>query len=495
MGHVRPDGPLMSDHLRGSEEMRSALAERNIGAVFALLNRRGGVSLRALGAAVGMTGSRVLEIINGERQVEKLEVFERIADALRIPGNQLGLAARAWEGLEVAPTLGTNERPSLVAVSISDPGLPWFWESAPTVEAVYGITRSDLMLDRRSAIRTMAVTAGMPLIDPVQRWLTGPDEFSLPRGRRPGRIGETDVARLESAAQVFRNWDDSFGGGLARKAVVGQLNEVAEMLRDSHPEAIRKRLSHVMAELAKIAATMSWDSGMPATAQKYYVLALQAVRPAGDRSFGASVLASMARQLLNMNTAKSRASDALELIRLAQDGSRDRNTPRLTAMLHTREAWCYAELGRVEAFRRATGQAQDAYGRAGMADDDPYWISYFDAAELAGVTGGRALDLARRNPKFAPEAEADIKRAIALRKASSLRSTALDQSGLAQVYFLQRDIEQAVHVGNSAVDTAMRTQSDRVRTSLRELYSVSTTVRHLPEVVELRERLHDTLAA
>lgn len=267
------------------------------------------------------------------------------------------------------------------------------------------------------------------------------------------------------------------------------------MLRDSHAEEIRKRLFHVMAELAKIAATMSWDSGMPATAQKYYVLSLQAAKPTGDRSFGASVLASMARQLLNMNTAKNRAADALELIRLAQDGSRDRNTPRVAAMLHTREAWCYAELGRIEAFRRATDQAEDAYGRASAGDDDPYWIAYFDGAELAGVTGGRTLDLARREPRFAAEAEASIKRAIALRKASSLRSTALDQSGLAQVYFLRGDVEQAVHTGIAAVDTAVRTQSDRVRTNLRELYAVSTTVRHLPEVADLRERLHDTLAS
>lgn len=495
MGRERPDGPLMSDYLRSSEEMRRALTEHDIGVVFGLLNRRGGVSLRALGAAVGMTGSRVLEIINGERQVEKLEVFERIADALRIPGMQLGLAARPWESDENAPNVRTSGTGAVVPVSISDPGLPWCWEAAPTVDAVYGITRSDLMLDRRSALRTMAVTAGMPLIDPVQRWLSGPDDMPPDRSRRPGRIGDIDVARLESAATVFRNWDDSFGGGLARKAVVGQLNEVAEMLRDSHPEAIRKRLFHVMAELAKIAATMSWDSGMPAAAQKYYVLALQAAKPTGDRSFGASVLASMARQLLNMNAAKSRATDALELIRLAQDGSRDQNTPRTMAMLHTREAWCYAELGRTEAFRRATGQAEDAFAQASSGDDDPYWIAYFDAAELAGVTGGRALDLARRDSRFAVEAEARIERAIALRKEGSLRSTALDQSGLAQVYFLRGEIEQAVHVGHEAIDTAERTQSDRVRVSLRELHTSSTTMRHLPEVAEMRERLHSSLAS
>lgn len=261
------------------------------------------------------------------------------------------------------------------------------------------------------------------------------------------------------------------------------------MLRDTHPEAIRKRLHHVMAELAKIAATMSWDSGMPATAQKYYVLALQAVKPTGDRSFGASVLASMARQLLNMSATRNRAADALELIRLAQDGSRDGNTPRTAAMLHTREAWCYAELGRTEAFRRATGQAEEALDCAGAGDDDPYWISYFDAAELAGVTGGRSLDLARRDARYAAEAETSIERALVLRKAGSLRSTALDLSGLAQVHFLRGDVDKAVHRGNEAIETAQRTQSERVRVSLRELHAATTSVRHAAGVVELRERL------
>lgn len=491
VGHIRPDGPLMSDYLRASEDMRQALTERNMAVVFELLNKRGGVSLRALGAAVGMTGSRVLEIIKGERRVEKLDVFERIADGLRIPGAQLGLATRPWEVHEAVPATGTSQPNATTTFSIGDPGLPWIWDATPTVEAMYGITRSDLMLDRRSAVRTMAVTAGMPLIDPIQRWLTGRESSTTTLARRPGRIGEDDVTRLETAAKVFRSWDDSYGGGLARKAVVGQLNEVAEMLRESHPEPITKRLFHVMAELAKIAATMSWDCGMAAAAQKYYVLALQTVKPTGDRSFGASVLASMARQLLCMN----RPGDALELIRLAQDGSRDRNTPRTSAMLHTREAWCYAELGRVEAFHRATGQAEDAYSRASTEDEDPYWITYFDAAELAGVTGGRSLDLARRDPRHGPKAEADIERALRLRRPGSLRSVALDQCGLAQLHLLRGDAEQAVHVGHMAIDTAAKTQSERVRSSLRDLYTQSTTVRHVPDVASLRERLHDTLAS
>lgn len=134
----------------------------------------GGVSLRALGAAVGMTASRVQEIINGKRHVSNIDVFERIADALEIPGHQLGLAPRPWESSARVLTLSTTSRGPAQPQSIATPGLPWYWDAAPTAEAIYVLTRSDLMLDRRQATRTIAVTFGLSLIDPVQRWISGP---------------------------------------------------------------------------------------------------------------------------------------------------------------------------------------------------------------------------------------------------------------------------------------------------------------------------------
>jgi len=483
--------PLMSDYLRSNDEMIRALAARDMSAVFGLINRRGGISLRALGAAVGMSASRVQEIIKGDRHVTSMDVFERIADALEVPGHQLGLAPRPWEGSAAVLTLETTSQALAQPDSILTPGLPWHWDAAPTVDAIYALTRSDLMLNRRQASRAIAVTFGLGLIDPVQRWISGP-VTALPQARRyKGTITSEDVERLEKAAEVFRNWDDSIGGGLARKAVVGQLNEVADLVRGDYEPDIKRRLFHVMAELAKIAATMSWDSGMQAAAQKYGVLALQAAKPTGDRALGASILASMARQLLYLN----RPDDALELIRLAQDGSRHRATPRVRSMLHTREAWCYANLGRVEAFRRATGMAEEELAKADESDHDPYWIQYFDAAELAGVTGGRLLDLTHRDQRQASSAIDHINRAIELRKPTSLRSRALDQAGLAQLHFLSGDLEQAVTIGIQAIETAHRTKSDRVRLQMHELYAASSAYRHRTEVAEFRERLREPVAS
>src|SRR5439155_7423804 len=119
-----------------------------------------------------------------------------------------------------------------------------------------------LTMDRREAARTVArVVFGSALLEPLERWLTTPAE--KPIQSRPGGIGYQEVSQIENAARLFREWDDQFGGGLRRKAVVGQLNEVADILRDSHPEKMRRRLFGALAQLAETAAVMSWESGQP----------------------------------------------------------------------------------------------------------------------------------------------------------------------------------------------------------------------------------------
>ncbi|WP_201760803.1 MULTISPECIES: hypothetical protein [unclassified Nonomuraea] len=386
------------------------------------------------------------------------------------------------------PEVMTDESADDDANSVSSPSLPWLWEAGPTADAIYDITKSDLMLSRREAVKALAITAGLPLVDPVQRWLAPPPPVPSP-SVYSGRIGLDEVAQLEQAANVFRTWDDQHGGGLARKAVIGQLNEVADLLRDSHPHEVSVRLFHVMAQLAKIAATMSWDCGMQTAAQKYYVMSLQASTPGEDKPFGASVLASMARQLLYLD----QPQDALELIRLALDGVRSTATPRLRAMLHTREAWSYAKMGRAESFKRATGNAEEAFSAIGSCDPDPDWITYFDAAELAGVTGGRYLELAHRDSRFAGDALDHIRRAVALRQRSSMRSLALDQVGLAYAHLISGDLDEAVTVGNAAADTAGQVQSDRVRVQLREFY-LEIETRKDPVVAPLQQHIRETLA-
>jgi tetratricopeptide (TPR) repeat protein len=463
--------------LLGDPRMIAACAEHDVQTIIRLMRSRG-ASLRGLATVTATSAGRIYEWEAGTRQAAGFEVFERISDGFRIPGRYLRLADRPWES-----------QASVTMQPAGDDLEPWV--PSRTVEAIGRFTRMDLMLDRRDATRAIATLAvGTPLIERVERWLTSVHD--RPDHRPLGNIGLDDVQRFEQAAQLFRDWDDHFGGGLRRKAVVGQLNEVADLLRDSHPDEITRRLFRVMAHLAETAATMCWDSGRPAVAQRYYILALRASKEAREYAFGANILANMARQLLDMG----RPDDALELVRLAQDGAQDRASATVWAMLHTREAWAYAKLGRVQAFKRATGKAEDALANA-KADEDPHWIHYFDEAELAGVTAGRYLELAQADvdqPNYARIAQALKERALDLRRAESLRSMSLDQAGLAAAFFVQRDLEAGVSAGNRAIDLAAQTQSDRVRVKLSELHTLTVPHRRVPAVAEFSERLANALS-
>lgn len=77
-------------------EVREALRTRDIGAVFRYVQQYGGASQARIAAAVDMTQGRVNEVINGRREVSRLDVYERIADGLAMPDDArhlLGLAA------------------------------------------------------------------------------------------------------------------------------------------------------------------------------------------------------------------------------------------------------------------------------------------------------------------------------------------------------------------------------------------------------------------
>lgn len=467
------------------EDIRRALAEHDFAAVFALVKKYGGLSQNRIAVACQLTPGKVSNIISGSHRVTSFDVICRISDGLRIPGVLLGLTPRAWEQQhEQAPprnAKATGERPTVQEIP---------WRPDATVDLAVHLTGSDLVMDRREATRALAGVAvtGVALLDELEAWLLPVVPRDVPVRR--GRLGMGEVEELEGTARAFRAWGHRFGGGLRRKAVLGQLNEVAGYVRDQQTEEVERRLYRVMAQLAGTAASMAWDSGLQQRAQDYYRLALRASHAGSDLMFGANVIAGMARQMLY----RDRPQDALELVRLAQDGSRKVAGARVRAMLHTREAWAYAAMGRVSAFQRATGQAAEALGSAEQGKE-PYWIGYFDEAELAGVTGGRLLDLARHDPKrHAESAASEIRDALVRRGPEAGRSHALDRIGLAECHFLMGDVRGGVEQAHKAIDAAARTRSNRVRTQLGNLYP--HTVGHdAPRAVsDVRARIRDLLS-
>lgn len=83
--------------LLADRQFAAACADRRIGAVFQMVKARAGIYPSHIARRTGLATSRVTEIMTGGRVVSTMDVIERIADGLRIPGRMLGLADRGWE--------------------------------------------------------------------------------------------------------------------------------------------------------------------------------------------------------------------------------------------------------------------------------------------------------------------------------------------------------------------------------------------------------------
>jgi hypothetical protein len=183
---------------------------------------------------------------------------------------------------------------------------------------------------------------------------------------------------------------------------------------------------------------MSFDARLQGVAQRYYVMAVQMAKAAGSDMLAAVALAALARQLFDL----LEPDDGLEVVALAQYGTRRTATPGLWALLHTREAWAHALQGCTNAVHKAVGLAEEAYAQR-EPDTEPRWTSGLDAAELAGVIGARYRDLARYDPAQASRAVRYIGQALVLRDASRQRNRVFDLIGLARVHLITGAPEQA----------------------------------------------------
>ncbi|WP_329561837.1 DNA-binding protein NsdB [Kitasatospora sp. NBC_01266] len=377
-------------------------------------------------------------------------------------------------------------------------------EPERTAEILTEFTGMDLMLNRRGLADTVTELPGASVIpDSLYHWLAGGDvayAASRPGPRQvitgtpgrpivdvyePGPAGLEEVVALERSFEVFRAWDASRGGGLQRKAVIGQLNEVGGMLTHRHPPELARRLWLVAANLAALAGWMSHDVGLEATGQRYFVIAAQAAKEAGDRPRAGEAISRCARQLLH----HGRAAEALELMRMAHAGAGPGMGPLTRAMLNTVEAWAQASLGRTQEVARLLGESEEYYTQ-GAADPQPVWMQTFNEAELHGMQSLVYRTLAEHDPNAAEQAVAHVRAAMRLRAGQGQeRSTVLDLVTIASVHWLTGEPEEAQRQTRQALAQIGNTSSHRTWDRLHRMDRLAARYQALPEVAELRAEI------
>ncbi|WP_316525284.1 DNA-binding protein NsdB [Kitasatospora brasiliensis] len=383
------------------------------------------------------------------------------------------------------------------------------WSPDRTAAVLTEFTGMDLMLNRRGLVGAgAALTAGAVIADSLKGWLSGdavayaasvpgPRQVVAGSGVHPavdvydaGPVGTDEVESLEHSVEVFRAWDAARGGGLQRKAVVGQLNEVGGLLTHRHAPPVEQRLWLVAANLAVLAGWMSHDVGLEPTAQKYFMIAADAAKEAGDRPRAGEAISRAARQMVHLG----RADDALDLMGAA-NATGGRLMPRTRAMLNTVEAWAHASIGHSEETYRLLGEAEDLFAEE-ASEPAPSWMQVFDEAELRGMQALVLRTLSEHDPRAAPLARGHAERVITLREGTGqLRSALFDRITLASVHLITGEPDAAQAQAQQVMGLIGQNSSHRTWDRLREMYRLTAQYRGLAVVDELREELGRALRA
>ncbi len=339
------------------------------------------------------------------------------------------------------------------------------WAPDEVVDHALEVTGFDLELSRREALTDgVTILIGTILVDPLRSWLL--PLASASDGEFRG-LSADEVAAIEAGVRSLRTWVRQGDGEIARNAVITQLRYLSERLKSVRSGVLSDRAFLAGAQLARLAASLAWDADMPAEAQRYYMLAVEMAHVAGNAGYAALALADLARQCLDLG----RPEDALELVQLAQYGSRNSDEARLRAFLFTREAWAFAQLNRSGDFRRAVALAEELFDES-RAANCPTWLTNFDEAELFGVLGARHRDLASGSAvtRHICLAEGYITQALSARTAGEIRNQTFDLIGLARTYLMMAEVEQACSVARQAVEINHGTLRGRPKRKLQDFY-------------------------
>ncbi|MFC1434164.1 hypothetical protein ACEZDB_26290 [Streptacidiphilus sp. N1-3] len=428
--------PGLPRRLIADPEMVTACAARDFTRIFSLAKSKAGTHASRIARLCELTPSRVGEVLSGQRQITNMNVIERIADGLQIPGHMLGLAARAWE----QPRIPSPCRPQTRAAEE-------VFRPPHSVES-----RTNDLDDILAIAANTKVTPGT-------------------------------LRSLQTSIEDYWRRDDEHGGEALRPAVIGQLRYVLGVLDDTTDPHYRRVLHGIAAELARLTGWTYFDARQHSTARTYFTQSLRLARAIEDRTFTANVLACLSLQA----TYQDRATEAVTLVRAAQDAARnDGGTPRLMAMLSIREAFGHASTHDRQATHTAIHEAQHHFGRIGPADEDPAWVHYFDQTKLTVDTGIALGQLGDANA-----AEPLIHQALRSEPETNLRGRAFHSFWLAKTQLQRRQVEAACSTATEALDLALAVDSPRVTGHLHELRPLLAPFHSFRPVMELEERLRE----
>jgi tetratricopeptide (TPR) repeat protein len=307
-----------------------------------------------------------------------------------------------------------------------------------------------------------------------------PMRFDQPRP--VGESGAEVASRIRATVRYLMDLDFQFGGGHTRKMLLFYWKtEIVPALRQSYPEFVRREVFAAAADAAEVLGWSAYDAGRHGAAQRYFVQGLRLAREANDHLMGGQILSNLSHQANYLGN----FADAVQFARAAQAATVGRATATVDAMFLSMEARALASIREARGCAEILHRAEQMYERSNPAED-PDWISYFDALELAGEAAHcfRDLGQARETLEFAERAiDATL---------TPPRTRAFIGMVSAAGALSAGNVDEAVAVATTAVGLAGSLQSSRYlryvtdfHQSISERHSSHGSVREFTELLRV----------
>lgn len=280
-------------------------------------------------------------------------------------------------------------------------------------------------------------------------------------------VGKDIAGRIRSTVRYFMDLDFQFGGGHTRRMLLFYWRtEIVKALRQNYPGAVRREIFSAAADAAEVLGWSAYDDGRHGAGQRYFIQGLRLAREANDHLMGGQLLANLSHQANYLGN----FSDAIQFARAAQAATAGRAPATVNAMFLTMEARALASIGDARGCAEALHRAEQEFDRSNP-DEDPEWISYFDALELAGEAAHCYRDLGKpiETQQFVAHAIDAIRTPPRTRAFIDMVSAAAALSA--------GELHQAVSIATSAINLAGGLQSSRYVRYLADFHK-SLTAKH-----------------
>lgn len=433
--------------------------------------------LTAARGALGLTQEGLAELANAQVEADTGKPGAMDADYI----SKLERGVHSWPGKHYRRALCTV----LGARTDADLGFYSARSKAATVVVdQFEVARGSDDVKRQAFLRALAATvAGMAVGNPAAEALA-----RAASGDAPSRVGAVEVEQVDHAINLFGEWQDLYGGGVCKDAIAGQVQWATQLLAADAKGRVRDDLYRSVGFLVDIAGWGAFDAGYHDVARNYFQLALYCAEQVNDWGLRANILSDMARQAIYVG----RPDDGLSLIELAQV-RQDRQTPTVRAMLSAVRARTLARVDRGEECYGAVIAAEDHFSDQ-KASEDPPWITYFNAADLAGDTGHALLDVALAGTHV-DNARDRLRHSVDSYSVTQARARAFSLGKLAILELRVGDPNQGIAYAEQALDAEAPLKSCRAKDDLVEVGKALAKRPTLMGAAELRSRVTRALRA